>query len=112
MFQLRSEITNVSVVNSNPLVLSVDVKAITSRTTMIDGVTIFDNNQTIVAQTDFDDCEQLEHKDFTGFGLAVLPGGSEVNVNLTFSTVLSSGNYAVCLATWHGQHDSSHFTIP
>lgn len=39
-FPLRSKITNVSVINDSPLILSVDVKAITTRDTRIEGAYI------------------------------------------------------------------------
>ncbi len=109
MFPLRSEITNVSVVSNNPLVLSVDVKALTSRTTKIDGAGIVNDNRTLILHTDFDEREWFEHKDYTGLALAVLPGCSEITVTLNFNITLASGTYLLYM--WEDNHGSSFFSI-
>ena len=49
MFPTRSEITEVIVVEANPLVLSLSVKAITSRDSRIDSAIIKNSNETMVA---------------------------------------------------------------
>ena len=112
MFPLRSEITNMAVVSNNPLVLSVDARALTSRTSRIDGAIIISDNGTLVAQTDFNARERFEHEDYTGLALAVLPGGSEITVTLNFNTTLAYGDYVVSLSTWGDNHGRSIFTIP
>jgi|GEM_PF-6680402 len=112
MFPIRTEITQVTVIDPDPLVLSVDIKAITSRTSIIESAIIYNDNNTIVAQTDFGDRTRFEHKDYTGLALAVLPAGSEIIVTFIFNTALESGNYIVGLSSWGWAHDSSPFTIP
>jgi hypothetical protein len=49
MFPMRSEITEIIVVDSNPLVLSLSVKAITRRDSRIDSAIIKNSNETMVA---------------------------------------------------------------
>ena len=49
-FPMRSEITQVTVIDTNPLVLSVNVKALTSRDSIIDGANIMNSNDDIVAE--------------------------------------------------------------
>jgi len=104
---LRSEITQVTVVDTSPLVLSLTVKAITSRDTRIEGALIYDSTSEVVAVTPFDDRAWIE-----GLALAELPGGSEISLTLDFNTSLPSGDYLVRLTCWHNNHGSSSFTIP
>ena len=102
MFPIRSEITQVSVIDTDPLILSVDVKAITSRDSQIEAAIIYNDNETRVAQTDFE----------TSLALAVLPAGSEIKITLNFNTNLTSGNYIVELSSWGSNHCCSTFAIP
>ena len=111
-YPMRSEITQVTVVDNSPLVLSVGVKAITSRDSRIDGAFVTNNNDELVAETSFDDREWVEHGDFEGLALAVLPAGSEITLTLNFNATLPSGNYQVKLTCWGDNHGSSLFTIP
>jgi hypothetical protein len=100
MFPMRSEITQVTVVDNSPLVLSLDVKAITSRDSIIDGASVMNSNDVIVA-------EIFER------ARALLPAGSEITLTLDFNTTLPSGNYVIRL---HGgmqySHGSALFTVP
>jgi hypothetical protein len=112
MFPMRSEITQVTVVDTIPLVLSLGVKAITSSDTRIDGAIILNSNNTLVAETSLSDREWIEYKDFKGLALAVLPAGSEITLTLNFNTTLPSGNYLVRLTCWSDNHGSSFFTAP
>jgi hypothetical protein len=111
MFPLRSEITQVTVVDVDPLVLCLDVKAITSRDTRIDSAFILNNND-IVAQVPSDQewVEWAERGQF--FTLADLPSGSEISLTLDFNTTIPSGYYLVRLSSWHNNHGESFFTIP
>ena len=95
---LRSEITQLTVVDTDPLILSVNVKAITSKDSIIDQAWVFNDNNTSVAYC-FNEG-------------SVLPAGSEITLNLNFSTSIPSGNYTLSFATWHVNHGSSPFTIP
>jgi len=95
---LRSEITQLTLVDTDPLILSVNVKAITSRDSLIDTAWIYNDNNTSVAQWFNEE--------------SVLPAGSEITLNLNFNTSLPSGNYTLSFSTWHVTHDSSPFTIP
>ena len=112
MFPMRSEITQVTVVDSSPLVLSVGVKAITSSDSRIDQAIVINSNDRIVAETSFDDREWFELGAFKGLALAVLPGGSEITLTLNFNATLPSGSYLVRLACWGDNHGDSPFTIP
>ena len=112
MFPLMSEITDVTVVDANPLVLSVGVKAITSRGSRIDQAFVINSDDELVAETSFDDREWVEHESFTGLALAVLPAGSEITLTLNFNTTLPSGSYLVRLGAWSDSHGESLFAIP
>ena len=111
MFPMRSEITQVTVVDTNPLVLSVSAKAITSGDSRIDQAIILNSNNELVAETSFDDRERMEYGGFKGLALAILPAGSEITLTLNFNNTLPAGNYLVRLTCWHQNHDSSSFTI-
>jgi len=111
MDHLRSEITEVTVVDTNPLVLSVDVKAITSKNTWIESALILNNTGSIVAQIPSEGVSSAEVASGY-FTLAELPGGSEISLTLDFNTTLPSGDYLVKLTCWHNNHGSSSFTIP
>ncbi len=100
----RSEITQVIVIDTNPLILSVDVKAITSKDGQIECAFIInDDNGTLVTHMDHPDEGPL----------AVLPSGSEISLTLNFDTTLTSGNYIVLLSSWndHVGHGRYTFTI-
>jgi hypothetical protein len=109
-FPMRSEITQVTVVDDNPLVLSLSVKAITSRDTRIDSAFILDSKDTLVASY----CnEEIMVKGVSTFEpICVLPAGSEITVTIDFNTTLPSGNYIVKLSSWNDNHGESPFTIP
>jgi len=100
MFPLRSEVTHVSVVSTSPLILSVDVKAITSRDSPIEGANIMDG----------DDDRLVAHCPVRPF--CELPAGSTKTLTLNFSYTYPSGNYIVRLIAWDHNHGSSPFTIP
>jgi hypothetical protein len=110
MFPLRSEITQVTVVDDNPLVLSLCVKAITSRDTRIDSAFILDSNDTLVAS--YWNEEIMVKGVYTFEPICVLPAGSEITVSVDFNTTLPSGGYLVRLSSWHDNHGESPFTIP
>jgi len=107
MFPMRSEITQVTVVDDSPLVLSVGVKAITSRDSRIEGAIILNGDGEPVAETPIDDRVWTE-----GLALAVLPAGSEIKLTLNFNTTLPPGKYRVRLTCWHENHGNSPFTLP
>ena len=109
MFPMRSEITHVTVVDTNPLVLNLHIRAITSSDSRIEGAIILNNNE-IVAQIPSED--EWAEKDFYPVTLAELPGGSEITLTLNFNTTLPSGNYLVRLGCWGDNHGDSPFTIP
>ena len=112
MFPMRSEITQVTVVDTSPLILSLNVKAITSRDSRIDWAIILNSNDALVAETPPSAREWIVSKNFQGLALAVLPAGSEITLTLNFNTTLPSGNYLVRLTSWGSNHGSSPFTIP
>jgi hypothetical protein len=109
-FPMRSEITQVTVVDASPLVLSLTVKAITSRDTRVDSAFILDSDDTLVGSY----CnEEIMVKGVSTFEpICVLPAGSEITVSLDFNTTLPSGCYLVRLSSWHDNHGESPFTIP
>ena len=100
MFPMRSEITQVSVISTSPLILSVDVKAITSRDTAIEGANIMDYN----------DDNRVAYCSVKPF--IELPAGSTKTLTLNFNTTLPPGSYLVRLSSWGSNHGSSPFTIP
>ncbi len=109
-FPIRSEITQVTVVDTNPLLLSVDVKAITSRDTRIDSALVLNSYDGLVAKC----CNEsiIVEGVETFQPLCVLPAGSEVSLTLDFNATLPSGDYLVRLSAWHDNHGSAPFTIP
>jgi hypothetical protein len=111
-FPMRSEITQVTVVDNSPLVLSVGVKAVTSSNSRIDQAIVINSDNGIVAETSFDDREWVEYGGFKGLALAVLPAGSEITLTLDFNTTLPSGSYLVRLTCWGDNHSDSFFTVP
>ena len=111
IFPMRSEITQVTVVDTNPLVLSVDVKALTSRDSIIYGANVMNSNDVIVAE--IFEREYIVSKNWRGLATAILPSGSEITLTLDFNTTLPSGNYVIRLhGGMHDNHGSSPFTIP
>jgi hypothetical protein len=111
-FVVRSEITEVTVVSATPLILSLDVKAITDYDSRIDGAIVLNSKDILVAETSPDAREWFVSGNFQGLALAILPAGSEITLNLNFSSVLPSGNYTVRLTGNDINHGSSPFTIP
>ena len=110
MFPLRSEITQVTLVDDSPLVLSLCVKAITSRDTRIECALILDSNDTLVAS--YWNEEIMVNGVSTFQPICVLPAGSEITVTIDFNTTLPSGSYLIRLSAWHHNHGESFFTIP
>lgn len=108
MFPLRSEITQVKVIENNPLVLSLNVKALTSRDSRIEGVVITNNDTMVASRVS----EPLIINAFWTFtALCELPGGSEIKFTVNFNCTLSSGDYIVLLTSANSNHDSAPFTI-
>ena len=99
-FPLRSEITNVSLISNSPLILSIDVKAITTRDTMIEGAGI----------RDIVDNNVLTYYSLQPF--FELPADSTSNLILDYDVTLQSGNYILQLYSWHNNHGSIQFAIP
>jgi hypothetical protein len=110
MYPMRSEITQITVVDDSPLVLSLTVKAITSRDTRIDSALVLDSDDAIVAS--YCNEEVMVEGVSTFEPICVLSGGSEITFTVDFSTTLPSGNYLVKLSSWHDNHGESLFTIP
>lgn len=116
MFPLRSEITQVTVVNTSPLILSLNVKAITSKDTRIDSALILSQNDNLVAEYYLEPIIVVDYykhtQTFVNQPICELPAGSEITLTLNFNTTLPSGNYTVRLSSWASNHGSSPFTIP
>jgi hypothetical protein len=110
MFPMRSEITQLIVVDNSPLILSLNLKAITSRDSRIDGAIVLNSNNVIVAE--IYKREWVVSKNWQGLALAILPAGSEITLTLDFNTTLPSGIYLVRPTCWGDNHGSSTFTIP
>jgi len=111
IFPMRSEIAQVTVVDTNPLVLSVDVKALTSRDSIIDGANVMNRNDVIIAE--IFEREYIVSKNWRGSAMAILPSGSEITLTLDFNTTLPSGNYVIKLhGGMHDNHGSAPFTVP
>jgi hypothetical protein len=110
MFPLRSEITQVTVVDTNPLVLSVNVRAITCRDSRIAGAIILNEYDQLVAES-YPERRWIDYGNFHGMGWAVLPAHSEIALTLDFNATLPSGNYTVRLSEWEENHGSASFTI-
>lgn len=99
MFPIRSEITNVSVVNNSPLVLYVDVKAITTRNTDIERAYV----------RNIDDNSIITYCSLKPF--FELPAVSTRTLILDYNKTLPSGNYILQLSSWHNAHCSIQFAI-
>jgi hypothetical protein len=116
MFPLRSEITQVTVVNTGPLILSLNVKAITSRDTRIDSALILSQDDNLVTEYNLEPIIVVDYykhtQTYVDQPICELPGGSEITLTLNFNTTLPSGNYTVRLSSWGSNHGSSPFTIP
>jgi hypothetical protein len=97
MDPLRSEITHVTVVDTNPLILSVDVKSITSKNTWIESALILNGTGSKVAQIPNREVWAAEVAERGYFTLAKLPDGSEISLTLDFNTTLPSGDYLLRL---------------
>jgi hypothetical protein len=110
-FPLRSEITQVTVVDTNPLVLSVDVRAITRKPSTIDGANIFDKYDQFVAECPFWRIWS-DYGNSSSVGMALLPPHSEIALTLEFNVTLPSGTYVVLLYSANDNHGSAPFTIP
>ena len=105
-FAVRSEITQVTVVSTSPLVLTLDVKAITDYDSAIDGAVIHNNNDVVVAEY---------YRGMVGGSyqpLGELMAGSTRTLTLNFSCTIPSGNYTVMLYGNDINHGRSPFTIP
>ena len=111
MFPMRSEITQVTIVGTNPLVLYLDVKAITCRDSRIEGALIFDSYDQRVAEA-YPERKWTVYGNFQGMTWTVLPGGSETTLTVNFNCTLPPGNYTVRLTAWEENHGSTHFAIP
>ncbi len=109
-FAVRSEITHLTVVSTNPLVLSLNVKAITDYDSRIESAIILNSNNDIVAE--ISKREYIVSNNWQGLAMAVLPAGSEITLTLDFNKTLPSGNYLVRLTAWEMNHGSAPFTIP
>ena len=112
MDSLRSEITQVTLVDTNPLVLFLTVKSITSKNTIIEGAIILNSTNKNIARVPSNEEFVAAFAQRGYFALAELPGGSEISLTLDFNTTLPSGDYLVKLTGWKTNHDSSSFTIP
>jgi hypothetical protein len=118
MFPMRSEITQVTIVDADPLVLSLGVKAITCRDSRIDIVFIFDSDRNTVAEYCMEDIVVLDEHGYPyncSVPICVLSGGSSMTLTVRFNRTLSPGNYTVSLASGgfgDDNHGSSPFTIP
>ena len=110
LYPVRSEITQVTVVDDSPLVLSLSVKSITSRDSRIVSAYVDDSNGTLVAS--FCNEEIMVNGCASPLPLCVIPTGSEKTFTVNFNTTLPSGEYLVLLSSWYDNHGSSAFTIP
>ncbi len=98
---MRSEITQVIVVDDSPLVLSLSVKSIVSSDSRIFSAYVDYSNGTLAASLCNDE------------GLCVLPGGSEKTFAVNFNTTLPSGEYLVILGgSWDCNNGRAQFTLP
>ena len=85
---LRSEITQVTVVNNNPLVLSLAVKSITSKNTWIEGAIILNSTNKNIARVPSSEEFVAGFAQKGYFALDELPGGSQISLTLDFNTTL------------------------
>ena len=115
MFPVRDEIIQVGLVNTNPLVLSLGVKAITSEGTRIDSVIILNSHGTMVAEYRIEDIVTVDEHGYPmtrSMPICTLSRGSSVTLTLRFNCTLPPGDYTVRLTSWHDNHGSAPFTIP
>ena len=100
-FPMRSEITKVTVVSNSPLVLSVDVKALTTRNADIEGAYILNIDDSSIVT----DC-------YLNPPFFVLPAYSTKTFSFNFNETIPSGDYILMLSAWRDAHGSLQFTIP
>jgi hypothetical protein len=100
-FPMRSEITNISVISTSPLTLSVDAKALTTRNTTI--------QQAVIRNVDDD---KIVTDIFLNPPFPELPAYSTQTFIFHFNTTIPSGNYILQLICWHDNHGSLQFAIP
>jgi len=118
IFRLRDEITQVDVISSKPLVLSLGVKAITTENSRISFVYILDSNRTIVAEYHMEEVAVLDEHGYPyncSVPICVLSGGSSMTLTVRFNCTLSPGDYTIFLASGgfgFDSHGSAPFTIP
>jgi hypothetical protein len=118
VFRLRDEITQVDVLSNGPLVLSLDVKAITTEDSRIGFVFIFDSDRNMVAEYYMEDIVVLDEHGYPyncSVPICVLSGGSSMTLTVRFNHTLPPGNYTVSLASGgfgDDNHGSAAFTIP
>jgi len=115
IFPVRDEITQVGIVNNNPLVLYLGVKAITSGGTNIDSVLILNSHGTMMAEYHIEEFVTVDEKGdqvLHRMPICTLSGGSSMTLTVRFNCTLPPGNYTVRLTSWSSNHGSSPFTIP
>jgi len=100
-FPMRSEITKVAVVSNSPLVLSVDVKALTTRNAYIEGAYILSIDDSSIVT----DC-------YLNPPFFVLPAYSTKTFSFNFNVTIPSGDYILMLSAWRDAHGSLQFIIP
>jgi hypothetical protein len=114
MFPMRSEITQVAVVDTSPLILSLNVKALTSRDTTITGAIIKNYyGQFVTGQKPIVSVYDEKTESYSNQSICELPAGSTISLTLEYTESLSSGNYTVMLfGGMDSNQGSSPFTIP
>jgi hypothetical protein len=100
-FPLRSKITNLSVINNSPLILSVDVKAITTADTRIEGAYVLNIDDYSIVTDSYMNPPFFE-----------LPAYSTKTLIFNFNETIPTGNYILHLSAWHANHGSLQFVIP
>jgi len=112
-YAARSEITQLTMVSNSPLVLSLNVKAITDYDSEIYGAIVRNNGHDVTGQKPTMTVYDEATKNYSNQSVITLPGDSTILLTLKYSEILPPGNYSVLLlGGMHYNHASAPFTIP
>jgi len=108
-------ILEASVNNTNPLILTVNMKSLYYSDIEFDHGYIQNVNQTVVAQcprtVPLDSVSDGRGHSVQRFNVCILPANSQRNVTLSFNTALPSGNYRLALNIRGYTIYSDYFTV-
>lgn len=112
-YAARSEIAQLTVVSNSPLVLSLNVKAITDYDSEIYGAVVRNNGHDVTWQKPTMTVYDEATRRYSNQSVITLPGDSTILLTIKYTETLPSGNYSILLlGGMHYNHGSTPFTIP